>query len=297
MRGDADLRNIEKMSSKWPRSLALLLAVTWVIDMRAMAFAQDSAGRLNPPTSLGQPAASFHQRTFIDRLSPYLPAYFISGTREPEAKFQFSLKYRLLSPPGEAERQGLHFAYTQQSVWDIGAPSSPFYDTSYMPELMWESIQPKESVMRGSHFLGYQTGYHHESNGKDGDTSRSIDTLFLRPIAMFGDLDGWNLILAPKFFGYLAQGEENNDIEKYRGYADWVAILGKNDSLSLVFVGRIGKDFDRGSIEISASYPIRSKSLDFASYFFVQWFDGYGETLLDYDKRSSHLRAGIALVR
>jgi outer membrane phospholipase A len=34
-----------------------------------------------------------------------------------------------------------------------------------------------------------------------------------------------------------------------------------------------------------------------ATFLLVQWFEGYGESILNYNRRSSVVRAGIALVR
>jgi len=250
------------------------------------------------PTSLGQPALSHFQRTFVDRLSPHLPSYFIYGTKSPEVKFQFSVKYRLLSMPGPVHLHNLNVGYTQRSLWDVQAPSSPFFDTSYMPELFWESLAPAESLTgSGAHWLGYHTGIQHESNGRDGPESRSVNTAYVRPIFNVGNMDSWNVVFAPRLFGYLSKENDNADIAVYRGYAEWIAILGKNDNVSLALIGRTGSHFDRGSLETNLSYPIRNRRWDLATFLYVQWFEGYGESILNYNRRSSIVRAGIALVR
>src|ERR1700756_2433559 len=128
-------------------------------------YAEDVAPPADSPTNLSQPALSHFQRTCVDRLSPHMPSYFIYGTKAPEVKFQFSVKYRLLSMPGPVHLRNLNVGYTQRSLWDVQAPSSPFFDTSYMPELFWESLTPAESLTgSGAHWLGYHAGIQHESN-------------------------------------------------------------------------------------------------------------------------------------
>ncbi len=108
------------------------------------------------------------------------------GTKAPAAKFQFSFKYRLLTfDPGatEAPKQTLQFAYTQRSLWDINASSSPFYDTSYMPALFYEflTLAPDPNTAKGGPtWLGLQSGYQHESNGQGSVQSRSLNTMFVR---------------------------------------------------------------------------------------------------------------------
>ena len=74
-------------------------------------------------------------------------------------------------------------------------------------------------------------------------------------------------------------------------------IVGKNGGTALAYTGRAGRDFNHVTTQLDLTIPVRLKLLDFASYFLVQYFDGYGESLRDYDKKSSALRAGISLVR
>src|SRR5882672_383074 len=144
------------------------IAVAVVSLVARPVYAEDIAQPSDSPTSLSQPALSHFQRTFVDRLSPHMPSYFLYGPTSPEVKFQFSVKYRLLSMPGKVHLHNLNLGYTQRSLWDIKAPSSPFFDTSYMPEMFWESLAPAETLIgAGAHWLGYHAGLQHESNGRD----------------------------------------------------------------------------------------------------------------------------------
>jgi outer membrane phospholipase A len=43
--------------------------------------------------------------------------------------------------------------------------------------------------------------------------------------------------------------------------------------------------------------PIRTKLLNFETYLLIQYFNGYGESLLHYDTKSETVRAGLSLVR
>ena len=61
-----------------------------------------------------------------------------------------------------------------------------------------------------------RAGYEHESNGKDGVNSRSINTLFVQPVWRAGFSDGRTFIFAPKVYGYLEKSD-NPDIQNYRG--------------------------------------------------------------------------------
>lgn len=251
-----------------------------------------------------QPSASLVERTFAGRFAAHDPVYFIYGPDAPGAKFQFSFKYRLLGDKGRLGEKlpallGLYIGYTQRSLWDIRADSSPFFDTSYMPELMFESQSYIDrGTSGGFHFLGFQAGARHESNGRDGVESRSLNILYVRPAVAFGRLDGWNLIVAPRFFTYAGDLSDNPDIDEFRGHSEVTAIFGKSDRFALAVTGRIGRGGHKGSFQADLTIPVRfDRLLDFATYVLIQYWDGYGESLRGYERRTSTVRAGFSLVR
>ena len=274
------------------------------VDASAQASAKPApaAASITPACNFAQPTASFVERASLGRFSTHEPVYFIYGSKAPGAKFQFSFKYRLLSDSGMLSAgmpslRGLHMAFTQRSLWDIRANSSPFFDTSYMPELIGEWQAAKSSNSGFVKWLGQQWSVQHESNGRGGSFSRSLNMIYFRPGIMLGEATGWNLILSPKIYTYIADLSDNPDIAKYRGYCEFRATLGKNERPSLSFIGRLGEHGDKGSMQFDLIIPLRSRLLDFASFFQVQYFDGYGESLLLYNQRSSSVRAGFSLVR
>jgi len=71
-------------------------------------------------------------------------------------------------------RDGLHFAYTQRMFWDLRARSSPFRNIDYQPELFY--LTPSATFSNGISVSG-QGGIRHESNGRDGAASRSINSI------------------------------------------------------------------------------------------------------------------------
>ena len=256
-----------------------------------------------PPSNLmrAEPAAAELRRMFAARLGPHEPIYFIYGADTPAAKFQFSFKYKLLDfedlGPQRMART-LQFAFTQRSLWDIEGESSPFYDTSYMPEIMYQALTPKpEQRNRWFSWLGLQAAFKHESNGRDGDISRSLNTIYARPVFAFGRLEGWHLLAMPELFTYVTSNEENPGLEDYRGYGRLQLILGRNDGPSLLATLSAGKDFDRGSLQLDLTWPLRTQLLRFESYLLIQYFNGYGESLRSYRDKSESIRAGMSLVR
>ncbi len=216
------------------------------------------------------------------------------------AKFQFSFKYLLWGDgPGPvlpAEPvHGLYFGYTQRSLWDITGNSSPFYDTSYMPELIYGYLPPPDHST-GWHWRGVQTAVQHESNGKAGTDSRSLNIVYVKPTVAFDAGAGWEFLFTPKVFFYIGGLSDNPDLTRYRGYGEYSLTVLK-DEVALRLLGRLGSRADRGSIEADLTFPLKFHSGGFATFIMVQYFDGYGESLLDYRSKSHTVRFGVALVR
>jgi outer membrane phospholipase A len=112
-----------------------------------------------------------------------------------------------------------------------------------------------------------------------------------------GPLDSWHLAVFPDVFGYISSLSENDRLKDYRGYGRLRMVFGKNNGPSLLFAGWTGKDFDHGSYQLDLAYPVRTTLLKFESFVLLQFFDGYGESLVSYDKKSRALRLGLEVLR
>lgn len=243
-------------------------------------------------------------RFFKEHFFAYEPFYFIAGTESPNAKFQISFKYRVLNEEGPLAARmpwlrGLHLAYTQTSLWDWNSESKPFFDSSYKPELLWswENLMPNRPSSEWVRF-DLQAGFQHESNGKSGADSRSLNIAYLRPTIVFGPPDALQLKLQPRIWTYVGGLEENPHLPDYRGYADLRVVLGWPRGLQLSAWGRLGDDANRGSLQLDLTYPMmRLLSGSFSLYLHAQYFIGYGESLLDYQGRSEMFRVGVSLYR
>jgi outer membrane phospholipase A len=234
---------------------------------------------------------------------PNQPIYFLYGGGADQAvKFQFSFDYRLATlQPGKAKQSplsSLRLGYTQRSLWDIQARSSPFYDTSYMPEIVFvtESPVPAESPSWLT-WMGFRAGYQHESNGQDGDDSRSMNRAYVRARFILGSLRSWYVVMLPEIHAYVGGVGANPQIKDYRGHGRLQLYLGHSDHFTLRLNAWAGKDFDHPSYQLDLTYPIRLRWLNFESFLHIQYFDGYGESLRAYDQKTSAMRMGVALVR
>ncbi len=260
-----------------------------------------------PATPLGAlgsstPVVSTLSRSFAGRFLPNQPVYFIYGTGDQSAKFQFSFDYRLATldwgKPDKEKVSTLRFGYTQRSLWDLNSASSPFYDTSYIPEFVitTDAVIPKESS-RWFTWIGWRGGFQHESNGRGGSDSRSINTVYLRPRFLLGSPDSWFLVVLPEVYTYVGGVSDNPSIKDYRGYGKLKLYFGHSSGPTLMFTGWAGNGFDHKSLQLDFTYPFQSHWLNIEAYLMAQYFDGYGESLLSYDKKSDALRFGIGLVR
>jgi phospholipase A1 len=234
-------------------------------------------------------------------VSTYEPVYFlIGGAGGLNAKFQISFRYQLFDGRGKlASRMpwidDLYLSYSQTSLWDLNDLSKPFTDSSYRPRLFFANYDLGRAL-DGLLRFGVESGFGHESNGKDGDESRSFNMLYVRPTVTVGDPDGLRFYAAPLIHNYIAE-DENPDIADYRGYVDWLIGFGSKGGLDFWATLRKGTRSSYGSAELNLSYPLSKLSGgDLTGWLMLQYFGGYGESLLSYrDKLDSQLRLGIAV--
>lgn len=231
-------------------------------------------------------------------LSEENPVYFVLGAHQgANARFQLSFKYRLFDPTGgfgatQPWLVGFYFAYTQTSLWDLSADSKPFHDTAYKPSFFWNW----QRVDQRTWIDGARVGFEHESNGQAGEVSRSINTLFARPEWRWSAGRGGMIEFTPKFYAYLSKAE-NPDIQKYRGYVDWRLrhdVGGQWITTAVVRMGTVRK----GSLLVDMSRRTRDVKVGpLSGYLHVQFFNGYGESILDYNvRRPFQVRVGLAIV-
>jgi outer membrane phospholipase A len=260
------------------------------------------------PEEAGRAEPTGFVEAFARNFRPYEPMYFLVGTR-PTAKFQYSFRYQVFDDGGSwAEAAplitGLNFAYSQTSFWDLAGESRPFVDNSYRPEglLSYDDVLPKSwDRPMGLSRLGLQTGLQHESNGAAGLDSRSLNVAYVRPIFVWEESreeDGFFVTFAPRLLAYVGNLSDNPDIREFRGYGDLRLVVGWRDGFQLAAVGRMGEDFDKGSLQVDLSHPLgRPTHGNLDLYLHAQFFTGFGETLIRYNESTTSFRVGVSLVR
>ncbi|VVE86961.1 phospholipase A [Pandoraea bronchicola] len=238
--------------------------------------------------------------TEFARISSNEPMYIAFGKNgDANARFQLSFKFHILKPDNPTSKSfldNLYFGYTQLSIWDLQAESAPFRDSNYRPSLFY---YVPDTGVRTSWFtsLGVAAGIEHESNGKAGDDSRSINTVFVKPILKFGNPSEYHLTVAPKLYAYLEKND-NSDIQDYRGYMDLLVLWGKPNGWQIGATLRKGMKRNYGSVDVQVTYPLGKLIPGTGGYVWLGYFTGYGEDLLDYNRHStSQVRIGYSVFR
>lgn len=237
--------------------------------------------------------------SFRSALSAYEPIYFDVGNKGGRnARYQVSFKYRFFTPNDPANPDFMdHFylGYTQTALWDLHSESHPFIDTSFKPSVFWRKDALWQSPGK-QWFAGLATGVEHESNGKSGADSRSLNFAYVQPELNYRFGDGSTLSFAPRFKAYFKVDNDNGDYRDYAGNVDWKLRFAQDNGLVLTGLYRHGRN-GRDATTLEAAWPLRRTFLNMNGYLHVQYFKGYGETLLGYNHRSDgQVRIGLALV-
>ncbi|WP_417321213.1 phospholipase A [Emcibacter sp.] len=241
---------------------------------------------------------------FFDNLSPYDPAYFLLGGDDFNAKFQISFKYRIFgsdrneAPIDRSWVEGLHFSYTQLNFWDLAAASKPFADTNFKPEFfyLWEDVG--DGILSDNSHLDLQFGFLHESNGRGGEESRSLNALYVKPTVTFDFDSGYSLSLTGGFQTYIGDLSDNPDIIDYRGHSSFVAKFGKLDDFQIAAALRGNLGTGKGLLTLDFTYPLNKLFINHPDlYIQTQLVTGYGEKMLSYDRNETRVRIGIGITR
>lgn len=84
---------------------------------------------------------------------------------------------------------------------------------------------------------------------------------------------------------------DNPDISKYLGYANYkLSYKGDGIMYSILFRNNLRTNGNKGAVEFSVAQPL----YDMAKLY-IQYFNGYGESLLDYNHVSNRLSIGILI--
>ena len=224
--------------------------------------------------------------------------------RKTEARIELSVRTKmaqgLLTGQDLEHRDSLWFAYSQQSYWQIfsGPISRPFRDTDHEPEFIY--IYPADARLPLGWRLRYGgLGLVHQSNGQGLPLSRSWNRVYL----MAGMEHGSRFSLTARAWARLpeqAADDDNPDIADHVGRAELAAnwSLGPANTLGLTLRHSLRADA-RGSTRLDWFRTLGNRpsaSRPSALRLHTQLFSGYGDSLVDYNRRRTVLSLGLSLV-
>ncbi len=265
----------------------------------------DGRWELSPQAKLGTFNMRAHRPVYV------LPLFWSSRTnRQPDSpnplntvgaplaidalenKFQVSFKNKLLQ--GIFDGHGdLWFGFTQTSRWQLynDDDSRPFRETNYEPEMLLvfgtDIGLPGDWRLR---MLG--AGFAHQSNGRALPFSRSWDRML---VDVGIERDDWVVQIRPWWrIPESDHDDDNPDISDYMGRGELRVVhqrgaqefaLGLRHSLH-------GGDRSHGSLQFDWSFPLHRYLRGH-----LQLFDGYGESMIDYNHRATYFGVGVSLLR
>ena len=213
---------------------------------------------------------------------------FVGDLEREEAKYQISFKVPLLTGILD-DRTTLWFGYTQTSFWQVynQDDSAPFRETNYEPEI-FARYQTDWDIGPGR-LNGVTLGFNHQSNGQSEPRSRSWNRIMGSAAYSY---DRWLFMVQPWYRIPENNDDDNADIQRYLGYANYHAVykLTEDRTFSLRLMNNLRSDDNKTSVEFGYSFPMG----DTVKGFF-QYYNGYGESLIDYNHRIQRFGIGIML--
>lgn len=210
------------------------------------------------------------------------------SVKNSEAQFQLSIKTPLATSLFDNDLD-LYAGYTARSFWQVYHTdiSSPFRETNHEPEI-WLQTHPGQDIF-GLELTTSIIGLSHQSNGQSRNLSRSWNRIYGDFIFTRG-----NFALAFKPWIRLEEDfedDDNPDITEYLGHGEIRLVYKHHDhTFSLMSRNSMESGFSKGAVEFGWSFPFfRYPYLKG----YIQYFSGYGESLIDYNRYVSKIGIGV----
>ncbi len=206
---------------------------------------------------------------------------------DTEVKFQISAKFPLAVDLFDGKGD-VYFAYTNRSFWQLyNDNSAPFRETNHEPEVFL-TLKNDWKLFGFTNTL-INIGFVHQSNGRAATVSRSWNRIYTSFI-----FEKNNLVLAFRPWYRIPENEaddNNPDIEDYIGNFELTGVYKQGrHTFSAMLRNNLESNDNRGAIQMDWVFPLTKH---FKGY--VQYFNGYGESLIDYNYDQESIGIGVAL--
>ena len=220
--------------------------------------------------------------------------YFISGIplnedinkSTADAKYQISFK-QLMTRNTLPWDTYLFLTYTQKAFWNIYENSSPFQEINFNPGVgLGKPIYNNKKRLVGLASVSFE----HESNGRDSIFSRSWNSIRLKYSTMIGEK---TTITAEAWAPFLYK-DGNPDLFDYIGPAE---LNIEHDFIPKRLIGKLmlrkGLEWNwQGAYRARLLYrPFKMSN----QYFMLEWFNGYAESLINYNEHVNMIRIGYVI--
>jgi phospholipase A1 len=226
------------------------------------------------------------EATLLQRHQPF---YFAYG--RPLTKVQLSFKVPVVKDVP------LYFAYSQLMFWALEENSKPFRDLTYNPELFYRYSLTDGAYILKSVDIGF---WNHNSNGKRDVDSRSYNKSYLR-FNLAHSFSHWIFRASIQASALYDFDPTNRDIQ------DYISPLSFSFSVAQLFDttwvdkteltlqaspgGKFANQWGHGGYQASLSF--RLGHINLVPAFYLQYYTGYAESLLNYNQREQEFRAGV----
>lgn len=215
------------------------------------------------------------------------------GLEAIEVKFQISLKTQLNENDIAFPDDSLSLGITLDAWWQLYSSdiSSPFRETNYQPEvfylvpLLWGPFGGNTALV---------AGLEHQSNGQVQGLSRSWNRVYGMLIyekgGFVGSIRPWfRLPEDPKEDPDEANGDDNPDILDFMGHGELRGSW-RDSTYEYAAMVRGNPATGKGAVRVGMTFPLFAR---FRGY--VEFFNGYGDSLIDYNHFQRRLGLGVAL--
>ncbi len=241
-------------------------------------------------------AIALYKPTYILPLyytgSPYNDVYRgNTPENEPLKKGELKYQFSFVVPVWQHilnSRTTLYAAYTQLSYWQAYNHRAFFRETDYEPELFLSS-QFDLPLSKNWELNVINLGVEHQSNGFGGPLERSWNRAYVSFVA---SSDHCLFIIRPWFvFHDTTYERQNPDLTHYLGHEQIVFAYKYGPHVfSLEARNLIESAGARAGITLSWSFPLNEHLKGY-----IQVFHGYGQSLIEYNQRTTSVGIGIAL--
>ena len=197
-------------------------------------------------------------------------------------------------------KDSVWFGYTQQSYWQLfnSDLSRPFRNTDHEPEVVY--IYPSDFTLPGGWRMRYSgAALTHQSNGQSLPLSRSWN----RASVMAGFEKDDRFLLTAKLWKRIKEDaikDDNPHIENYIGRAELAGAwnIDQKNTVGATLRHNLRSN-GNGSLRLEWLSTLGTSSnstIGSGLRFHTQLFTGYGDSLIDFNRRRTVLNVGLSLL-